>query len=711
MSSLYPYTNRLANEKSPYLIQHAHNPVDWFAWGEDAFEKARKENKPIFLSIGYSTCHWCHVMERESFENEEVAKVLNDYFVAIKVDREERPDLDRVYMTYVQATTGNGGWPMSVWLTSDLKPFLGGTYYPPEDRYGRPGFKTLLVRIAESWKNDKEKIMSVANGTADQLRAFLQASAKEAKVPLDTAVFEKCLHQIAHIYDPDWGGFGAAPKFPRPAILNFLFNQHYRTKDTLPLDMALFTLRKMAEGGIHDLLSVEGKGGGGFARYSTDPYWHVPHFEKMLYDNAQLALSYLDAYQLSTDRFYADIARDIFNYVLCDMTDKHGGFYSAEDADSLPSPESTEKTEGGFYVWTTQEIDSALGREHAEIFSYIYDLKPGGNAAYDPHGEFAGKNILTVRATLHDAAKKFGKSELEVETILRKSTETLFDIRLKRPRPHCDDKVLTSWNGLMISAFAKGYMALRDERYLNAAKRAADFILEKMYKPDTGRLLRRYRDGEAAIDAKVDDYAFFVQALIDLYEASFEPKYLTTAIRLTEKQNELFYDRENGAYFSAAEDDATVIFRIKEDHDGAEPSPNSVTALNLLRLSQMTDRQDFREFAEKTMAFFSRQLSEMPEHMPQMLVALDYYFKKPKQIILAGPLGTAQMADLRRAIYERYLPNKVVLHASDDVAAYMPFLKELIGSTEKPTAFICIDYACQLPTSEAEKVKALLEQA
>ncbi|MCS6989025.1 MAG: thioredoxin domain-containing protein [Chloroherpetonaceae bacterium] len=704
MSKSPKFANRLVNEKSPYLLQHAHNPVDWYPWGEEAFEKARKEDKPIFLSIGYSTCHWCHVMERESFESEDVAKILNEHFVSIKVDREERPDLDKVYMTYVQAATGSGGWPMSVWLTPDLKPFLGGTYFPPEDRYGRAGFKTVLERIAEKWKTDRAAIVNVSENVVEQLKAYATQLDGAAQVALSPSVFDKAASQFANQFDSEWGGFGGAPKFPRPVILNFLHNYYARTGDKRALDMSLFTLRKMALGGIRDHVGALGKGGGGFARYSTDKYWHIPHFEKMLYDNAQLAISYLEAYQLSGDEEFADVARDIFNYVLCDMTDKDGGFYSAEDADSLPTFESERKAEGAFYVWEQKEIDEILGERDGEIFSYLFNIKPGGNAQYDPHGEFVGKNILIQLFSFEEAAARFNLSVDEVKAIVKSAKERLYEARLKRPRPHLDDKILVSWNGLMISAFAKGYQVLGDETYLNAATRATDFILKTLYDEQTHALLRRYRQGEAGIEGKLDDYAFFVQALLDLYESSLEPRYFTTAIRLSETMRRLFEDKENGGFFNSREGDSSVILRMKEDHDGAEPSPNSVATLNLLRLAQMTDREDFRASAEKTLLYFSQLLDRAPSYLPQMLVALSFYLQKPKQIILAGSLATPEMTALRKAIYRKYLPNKILLHASPEAATHLEFLGTL--SVEKPTAFVCADYACQLPTSDV----AMLEK-
>ncbi len=609
-------------------------------------------------------------------------------------------------MTYVQASTGSGGWAMSVWLTPDLKPFLGGTYFPLEDRYGRTGFKTVLERIAEKWKAERAAIVNVSENVVAQLQSYTAQLNDAEKVTLTPKVFDKAASQFANQFDSEWGGFGGAPKFPRPVILNFLHNYHARTGNRCALDMSLFTLRKMAMGGIHDHISLEGKGGG-FARYSTDKYWHVPHFEKMLYDNAQLAVSYLEAFQLSHDTYFADIARDIFNYILCDMTDKAsgsqalgGGFYSAEDADSLPTFESTHKAEGAFYVWEQKEIDEVLGEKASEVFSYLFNVKPKGNAQNDPHGEFINKNILIQLYTFEQAAKQFNISESDVKALVDTAKAKLFEVRAKRPRPHLDDKILVSWNGLMISAFAKGYQVLGDETYLNAATSATEFILKTLYNPQTHTLLRRYRQGEAGISGKLDDYAFFVQALLDLYESSLNPRYLTIAIRLTETMQTLFEDKSHGGFFNSEEGDATVILRMKEYHDGAEPSPNSVAALNLLRLAQMTDRQDFRVSAEKTLLYFSQLIEKAPSYLPQMLVALSFYLQKPKQIILAGALETPEMKSLRKVIYEKFMPNKVLLHASPEAATHLDFLNTL--TVEKPTAFVCIDYACQLPTTSPE---------
>ncbi len=698
-------TNRLGGEKSPYLLQHAGNPVDWFPWGAEAFETARRENKPIFLSIGYSTCHWCHVMERESFESQEIAKILNAHFVSIKLDREERPDIDRVYMRFVQATTGGGGWPMSVFLTPDLKPFFGGTYFPPEDKWGRPGFKTVLTRINELWQRDREKLARSGDELIKRLRELTTVGAQGQP---DAASLDAGYAQFKSLYEPTYGGFGSAPKFPRPSALHFMLRHHARTGKQDALDMTLHTLRKMADGGMHDHI------GGGFARYSVDNEWHVPHFEKMLYDQAQLACAYLEAHQLTRDAGFADTARGILDYVLRDMTGEAGQFYSAEDADSPLPSNPKEHAEGAFYVWEHKEIVGALGVESAAIFNFHYGVKEGGNVASDPHGEFTNKNVLIVSATIEETAETFGKSPDEIRATLAQARQKLFDLRVKRPRPHLDDKTLTAWNGLMISAFARAAQALDAPKYRAAAVRAARFIEEKLCDTKSGGLLRRYRDGDSAIAGHADDYAFYIQGLLDLYEASADLRWLTRAIELQRKQNELFWDGEHGGFFTTDGSDATVLLRMKEDHDGAEPSPNSVAALNLLRLAQMTDDKKFRDYAEKTLAAFGGILKQAPSAMPQMLCALDFSLGKPKQIVIAGKPDADGTRALLRVVHAEFLPNKILLFADGGarqgtLAKWLPFLKDIIAKDGKATAYVCEDYSCKLPTNDADELRSLLQ--
>ena len=671
--------NRLSREKSPYLLQHAHNPVDWFPWGDEAFAKAAAENKPVFLSIGYSTCHWCHVMERESFENDDVARLLNDHFVAIKVDREERPDVDRVYMLFVQASTGSGGWPMSVFLTPERKPFFGGTYFPPDNRYGRPGFGAILQNLARAWKEDRARIETSGTQVLAQLREYAEVSvdgADAGKEALDAA-----FNSFRRMFDPRLGGFGGAPKFPRPSVHNFLLRYHAATGNQEALEMVLLTLREMAKGGMNDQL------GGGFHRYSVDDRWFVPHFEKMLYDQAQLAISYLEAFQITRDGRYAATAREIFRYVERDLTHSGGAFFSAEDADSPDPANPAEKREGAFYVWTKQEIDAALSPEDARIFCERFGVEPAGNVAEDPHGEFRGQNIL------HKAKEAGG-----AETVTR-AVQTMLKLRGSRPRPHLDDKILTGWNGLMISAFARGAQILGEARYCDAARRAAAFIRSELFDESRKVLLRRYRDGDAAVDGFLDDYAFFIVALLDLYETAFDSADLRFAIQLAERAIELFEDRENGGFFSAAPGSKDLVLSLKDDYDGAEPSGNSMMALGLLRLARITDRADFRDAADRTLRAFGSRLKSSGSGLPQMLVALHFALATPQEIVLAGPRDEAMLA----AIHRRFLPAAVVL-ADRDAGRPMPAIDG------RPTAYVCRNYACKLPVTDAESLDRQLVQ-
>ncbi len=731
------YTNRLAHEKSPYLLQHAHNPVDWYPWGEDAFAKARRENKPIFLSVGYSTCHWCHVMAHESFENEDVAALMNRDFVNIKVDREERPDVDRVYMTFVQATTGSGGWPMSVWLTPDLKPFVGGTYFPPEERYGQPAFTKVLERIARAWKEDHDKIVEQGSKIVEALRESQSAAPGEGKI--DGSVADAAFRQIDRSYDPTEGGFGTAPKFPRPVTLNFLTRFYAREvghasgspqdesavadlprtdksgTHALPskaLDMALFTLRKMAAGGMHDHI------GGGFHRYSVDRYWHVPHFEKMLYDQAQLAVAYLDGFQITKDKQYESVARDILDYVARDMTSKEGGFFSAEDADSpvVGLDDTGHKTaEGAFYVWTKKEIDDALG-DSAEVFDFHYGVQAHGNApeGSDPHDEFRGKNILIERHTIADTARHSKKSEAEIGKMLTGSREKLFAIRTQRPRPHLDDKIISSWNGLMISAYARAAQVLDDPRYLEIATRSANFVRTKLYDPSPKILYRSYREGRSNIEGFADDYAMVIQGLLDLYEASFDVEYLKFAIQLQETQDRLFFDEKNGGYFSNSGRDKSVFVRMKDDNDGAEPAASSVAALNLLRLSQIYDDSKLAERAKKTIDAFATILSQFPSGMPQMLVAVENSLGKPRQIVIAGNKGSPETKVLLKEVHRHFLPNTIVILAdASEGQKYLGEGNEAIRAMSlvegKPAAYVCENFTCKAPVTDPKQLSDLLK--
>ena len=695
------HTNRLIDEQSPYLLQHAHNPVDWYPWGPEAFEKARQESKPIFLSIGYSTCHWCHVMERESFENEATAALMNMHFVAIKVDREERPDVDRIYMAFVQASTGGGGWPMSVWLTPELKPFYGGTYFPPEQRYGHPGFRMVLERVAEAWQQDRDRIEESSRAAIEQLikQSGVAAAAPGSALRPDKDTLDAGFYVFRRSFDSRYAGFGEAPKFPRPVALNFLLRYYARTKTQEALDMATATLSEMAKGGMYDQL------GGGFHRYSVDARWFVPHFEKMLYDQAQLAVSYLEAFQISRDASFSETARGILDYVLRDMRDADGGFYSAEDADSaIEAAHPEEKGEGAFYIWTQSEIESVAGQPAAERFCHRFGVEPEGNVQNDPHQEFTGRNILYQAHAEQDAGRL---------AAIRETSHKLLEARGARVRPQLDDKVLTAWNGLMISAFAKAGAVLAEPRYAQAARRAADFIASHMYDAETGILLRRYRQGAAAIPGFLDDYAFFTEALLDLYETTFAWRDVELAMRLAEKQAELFEDIEHGAFYSTAAGDPTLVMRIKEDYDGAEPSGNSIAVLNLLRLAQITGRQDFQASAERALAAFGSRMVAAPVGVPQMLVAYEFSISKPKQIVLVGERDAPDMRRLLDALHSRFVPNRIVLlvdrASRQAVARYLPAVADMTAIGGQATAYVCEDYACQLPTADAAEFGQLLQ--
>src|SRR5256886_1677516 len=704
------HTNRLAHEKSPYLLQHAHNPVDWYPWGEEAFGKARRENKPIFLSVGYSTCHWCHVMAHESFESEDVATIMNREFVNIKVDREERPDVDRVYMTFVQATTGGGGWPMSVWLTPDLKPFVGGTYFPPEDRYGQPGFKKVLERVATAWKENHDKIVEQGGQIVAALRESQSVGAGEGKI--DAAILEAAYKQLDRSYDPKEGGFGNAPKFPRPVTLNFLTRFYARDPKSdagkYALDMALFTLRKMAAGGMHDHI------GGGGHRFSGYRYLHLPHLQKMLYDQAQLAVAYLDAFQITQDRQFASVARDILDYVARDLTSNEGGFFSAEDADSLFEHGKPEHGEGAFYIWIKKEIDTALGNA-AEIFDFHYGVQSHGNApeGSDPQDEFRGKNILIERHTVAETAQHFQKPEDAVRELLRQSREKLFAIRSKRRRPHLAVKIIAAWNGLMISAYARAAQILDEPRYLKRATLAANFVRTHLGDDSRKTLYRSYRKGRGNIEGFADDYAFVIQGLLDFYEASFDVDWLKVAVELQETQDRLFFDEKNGGYFSTSGKDRSVFLRMKDDNDGAEPAASSVAALNLFRLSQIRNDQPMSERARKTIAAFATTLSHFPSVMPQLLVALDYSLSKPRQIVIAGKKDATETKALLKEVHRHFLPKTILLLADDaDGQKYLGEKNEAIRAISpidgKAAAYVCENFTCKAPATDPKQLAELL---
>ncbi|MEW6517887.1 MAG: thioredoxin domain-containing protein [Thermodesulfobacteriota bacterium] len=694
--------NRLINEKSPYLQQHAYNPVEWLPWGEEAFARASRENKPVFLSVGYSTCHWCHVMAHESFEDDEIAECLNQNFISIKVDREERPDIDRIYMAATQALTGGGGWPMSVFLLPDRTPFYAGTYFPPRSAHGRPGFLDLLQALHQAWQGDPARVRQAAASMAGHLQS-LAAAGEQGKV--DARVPDTAFNQLAGIYDRKFGGFRPAPKFPRPVTFSFLL-RYARGRDDRARLMTLETLRRMAEGGMYDLL------GGGFHRYSVDEQWRVPHFEKMLYDQAQLVVAYFEAFQISHDPFYQRIATETLDYVLRDLTDSRGGFFSAEDADSAEPDDPRQHGEGAFYTWKEQEIAAILGSEAAAIFNFHYGVKAGGNALADPLGEFTGKNILYTAHTLAETAAHCGRSEEDVKQVLAAARQQLTRTRAARPRPHLDDKVLCAWNGLMISALAKGFQLTGNTAYLQGAQHSADFILTTLVAPGSGALLRRYRQGEAGLAAQLDDYAFFVQGLLDLYEASFAITYLQRAIELTRQQIELFADKAGGGFFETTDQDASLLLRMKADYDSAEPAANSVAALNLLRLAPFVE-EDWRQRAAGTIDAFAAQLNENPTAMPLMLVALDFLQTSPGQIIIAGRPDAPDTRAMLAAVQAIFLPHTMLLLADGGpgqqfLSEKIPAITGLAPQHGRACAHVCRNRTCSLPTTDIEELVKML---
>jgi uncharacterized protein len=693
--------NQLINEKSPYLLQHAHNPVDWMAWGEEAFSKAYAEDKPIFLSIGYSTCHWCHVMEHESFESAEIAEILNAHFVSIKVDREERPDVDRVYMTYVQAATGSGGWPMSVWLTSDLKPFYGGTYFPPDSRYGRPGFGDLLKFLNKAWKEDRDAILRSGANAIKQLAGYAETSSKVAEIDVDS--FHRLFKIDEHSYDSRYGGFGQAPKFPRPATLNFLFRYGQVFQEPEAARMALHTLKAMSQGGMFDQL------GAGFHRYSVDEKWLVPHFEKMLYDQAQLVLSLVEAYLISGDEYFKSIASQTLQYVLRDLTSDSGGFYSAEDADSVIDPAHPQhKGEGAFYIWSWDELKSVLGDDEATLISTFYGCEPDGNVDNDPHQEFVGKNILFEAMPLARISERLSIPAVDLQSRLEAIKQRLLWARATRIRPHLDDKVLTSWNGLMIQALSKAAQAFQQPEFAQAAKRAADFVDRVLWSKRTGTLLRRYRDGEAAIHGFVDDYAAYATGLIDLYETLFDPKYLVDAQSLCDTMLDRFWDSENHGFFSSEAGDRRLILRLKDDYDGAEPSGNTQAVTLLLRLGHLLQRPDYLRKAEQTFQAFSGKLSSSQSvTLPQMVASRFWLTQPVRQVIIAGALehpNTQKMLQIARSAFS---PFDIILVLDPSTRTLLDTriaaLEDMQPDGELPRAFVCQNFVCQLPTADLQQ--------
>ena len=698
--------NRLASEKSPYLLQHASNPVDWYPWGEEAFAAARREDRPIFLSIGYATCHWCHVMEHESFEDAAIARVLNARFVPIKVDREERPDVDRVYMLFVQATTGSGGWPMSVWLTPGLQPFYGGTYFPPDGRYGRPGFAAVLDEISRAWQENRDGVVRSAAGLTERLRGFAAAGPpQQAAVPGPEAL-EAAVREFESSFDSRRGGFGGAPKFPRPAELFFLLRESRRTRHAAALDMVVRTLRAMADGGMRDHV------GGGFHRYSVDADWRVPHFEKMLYDQAQLTLAYLEAYQAAGDPDLAAVAHDTLRYVSREMTDPGGGFYSAEDADSLPPEDAARPgaraSEGAFYLWSANEIHSLLG-DDAPLARARFGIEPHGNAPFDPHGEFTGRNLLYLAAPAGQVALDHGLETDDAEGRLERARQAMYEARARRPRPLRDDKILTAWNGLMIAAFARAFRVLRHAAHLESARRAASFLRDTMWHSASRTLFRRYREGDVAIEGYAEDYACIVWGVLELFQADGDPAWLEWAMELQRRQDELFWDDGAGGWYATTGEDPSVIVRMKEDYDGAEPSATSVALLNLIVLAHLTGNTTWRARVERTFQGAAARITGSGRSVPMMLAGLSAWHAGVQQVAIVGVAGDRAREALERVTAARFLPFAVVVPVAPGerqqrLGAVAPFVAAMGTMDGQATAYVCRDFACQTPTADPDEL-------
>jgi uncharacterized protein YyaL (SSP411 family) len=705
------HPNRLAREKSPYLLQHARNPVDWFAWGDEAFARARAEDKPIFLSIGYSTCHWCHVMERESFEDKTLAGFLNEHFVSIKVDREERPDVDKIYMTFVQATTGGGGWPMSVFLTPDLKPFFGGTYFPPDGRQGRPGFGRLLRQIVGLWQEHRGELMNSATEIHARLAAAT-AGSPGSNLLLTADALRHAASVFKAAYDPRHGGFGGAPKFPQPSVPLFLLRCSGRFNDEESVRMVRHTCERMAAGGIHDQL------GGGFARYAVDAEWLVPHFEKMLYDNAQLAQLYLDAHLVAeksnrvsgkksgeasnpparqpAGRPFASVVRDILDYVLRDMTHPRGGFYSAEDADS-------EGHEGKFYCWTKDELAKLLTAEEFKVVVHCFGITDNGNFIDHSHPHpLPGQNVLSVVNPVRQDGNSPSLSSDEM--LLASAKRKLFDACSRRVRPHLDDKILASWNGLMLGAMARAHAVLGEGKYLAAAEKNLAFLREELWDEPSKTLFHRWRDGGRDEVQLLEGYAFVLAGAIELYEATLVPKHLDFAVVLAEAMILKFYDAGDGGFWQSTADARDLILRVKDDYDGAEPSGNSVAVLALLKLAAITGRHDLRSPAEATLRYFAHRLQNFPQAMPFMLGAADFWLEEPRRVVIAGDVGSAAFQELLHAAHSVYQPNKVILGNSGAVEEFARTLPARDGAV----AYLCTGTACQPPTNQPEDLRRLL---
>ncbi|SHE49212.1 hypothetical protein SAMN05444392_101698 [Seinonella peptonophila] len=682
--------NRLIDEKSPYLLQHAYNPVDWYPWNDEAFAKAKRENKPIFLSIGYSSCHWCHVMEEESFADEQVAEVLNQDFVPIKVDREERPDIDHFYMMVCQAMTGQGGWPLTILLTPEQKPFFAGTYLPKEDRYGRTGLLALLKRVTIMWNEESHRAIDLGEEVTDRVQTFLQISQQGE---ISKKVLDQAYQEFVEQYDEIFGGFGEAPKFPRPHDLLFLLRYARANPKSKAKEMVERTLRMMRRGGIFDQI------GFGFARYSVDRHWLVPHFEKMLYDQAMLALAYTEAYQLTQDPYFRHVVEEIFVYVQRELTDPKGGFYSAEDADS-------EGIEGKFYVWTPQEVKEVLGEEDGALFCKAFDIRESSN--FEEYGSIP--NLLRSRTS--EMAKQGQISQQELADRLEKSREKLFKCREKRVHPHKDDKILTSWNGLMIAAFAYAGRAFQLPEYIDVAKRAAQFIHTRLTQSD-GRLWVRYRDGDAKVNGFIDDYAFMNWGFIELYQATLDEEYLNWAFELTIKMKELFWDEHDGGFFFSGSDGELLLTRHKEHYDGAIPSGNAVAGYNLLRLASLTRDQSIEKMADQQLKAFARAIQDSLTSHSFFLLAIQFAFANRMEIVIDGEKDHSDVQEATAILQQAYLPEAVILFREQSSReSLIPSLGQLPTRKSQQTlaVYICENYACQQPITSLNELKSLISQ-
>ena len=675
--------NNLIHEKSPYLLQHAYNPVDWYPWGEEAFEKAHKEDKPIFLSIGYSTCHWCHVMEKESFEDSEVAALLNDAFVCIKVDREERPDIDNVYMTICQMMTGRGGWPLTVVMTPEKKPFFAATYIPKESRFGMTGLVDLLPRIQEAWVHQKGKILDSAEGIFTTLKNPMILEGEH----LDASVLKSAYKTLLRAADEEYGGVGTAPKFPMPHHILFLLRYWKRFHEEKALDMAEKQLEAMRLGGMWDHL------GFGFHRYSTDQYWLVPHFEKMLYDQALITLAYTEAYQVTHNPLYRKTAEQVLEYIVRDMTSPEGGFYSAEDADS-------EGEEGKFYIWAEQQVVHAVGVEIAEIFNMTKE----GNFL-EPDGTLPGKNVLYLKKSSFELAEERGIPLEELEQKMEKARQILFEIREKRVRPGKDDKILVDWNGLMIAALSKAAQVFGSNAYRTAAQKAADFVIEKL---SPSFMYHRYREGEAAIPGFLDDYAFFVWGLLELYEATSDVSYLRYAVALTDYLIDHFWDNNLGGFYTTSDESEHILVRQKQSYDGALPSGTSVALLNMLRLARITGDTTFEEKAAQIMQIYAHDVKQLPASHTFFLIGVDFAVGPSFEVVVVGSLESEDTQKMLHVLRRTFIPNKVIIHRPDEVSPEVvtlcPFTKELTALDGKATAYVCHNYMCNIPTTDVDRM-------